>query len=102
MATEEVFDSSDSKAVAKRIKGAKDKDVILKEALVSIMQTSSGRSWIKSVLERCHPYSSPYSTDPIGMAFNCGEQNIGLQLIGELHAASADLYLTMMKENPND
>lgn len=97
----DVFDSSDSKAVAKRIAGAKDKAAILKEALVGIMQTPSGRSWIKSILERCHPYSSPYSSDPIGMAFNCGEQNIGLQLVAEVHAASADLYLQMMKENPN-
>jgi hypothetical protein len=97
----EVFDSSDQKAVAKRIAGAKDKDAILKEALVGIMQTPSGRSWLKSVLDRCSPYRSPFSSDPIQMAFSCGEQNIGLQLVAELHAASTDLYLTMMKENPN-
>ena len=96
-----IFDSSDSKAVAKRIKLDKDKGAILREALVSIMQTPSGRSWIKSVLDRCSPYRSPFSTDPVQMAFNCGEANIGLQLVAELHAASADLYLQMMKENPN-
>lgn len=97
----EIVDSSDAKAVAKSIKSAKDHDLILKEALVGIMRTPSGRSWIKSVLDRCHAYSSPYSSDPISMAFNCGEQNIGLQLVAEVHAASDDLYLQMMKENPN-
>ena len=97
----EVYDSSDPKLVSKSIKASKDRALILKEALVDIMRTPSGRSWIKSVLDRCRPYRTPYSTDPIQMAFNCGESNIGLELIAELHAASADLYLTMMKENPN-
>lgn len=97
----EVFDSSDRKAVDKSIKASKDRDVILREALVGIMQTPSGRSWIKSLLDKCRPFRTPFSNDPIQMGYNCGEANIGLQLIAELHAASADLYLVMMKENPN-
>lgn len=97
----EVIDSSDAKSVAKAIAKAKDRDVILREALVEILRTPSGRAWVKSVLDRCRPYRTPYSTDPIQMAFNCGESNIGLELIAEIHAASADLYLVMMKENPN-
>jgi len=97
----EVFDSSDRKVVNKAIKSSKDRDAILREALVSIMQTPSGRSWIKSLLDRCAPFRTPFSPDPIMMARNCGEAGIGLQLIAELHAASTDLYLVMMKENPN-
>lgn len=97
----EVYDSSDRKTVEKSIKSSKDRDAILREALTGIMQTPSGRSWIKSVLDRCRPYQTPFSPDPIRTAFNCGEANIGLQLIAELHAASSDLYLQMMKENPN-
>lgn len=94
-------DSSDPKAVAKAIKSAKDHAIILREALSGIMSTPSGRSWIKSVLDRCAPYRTPFSTDPIMMAYNCGQANVGLELIAELHACSVDLYLQMMKENPN-
>ena len=97
----DVYDSSSQRQIEKSIKAAKEKDVILREALTGIMSTPSGRSWIKSILDRCRPFRTPFSTDPIQMAFNCGESSIGLQLIAELHAASTDLYLVMMKENPN-
>lgn len=99
--TEAPRDTSDAKQVAKLIETAKNKDAQLKEALLSIMRTVEGRMWIKSLLVKCGPYATPFSTDPILMAKNCGEANIGLQVIAELHAASADLYLQMMKENPN-
>lgn len=98
----EYYDSSDRKAVGKAVQRAKNKDERMQEALRGIMQMPEGRAWVKTVLERCAPFSTSFSTDPIQMAFNCGRTDIGLQLIAEIHACSTELYLVMMKENPND
>lgn len=95
----EPFDASDSRAVRERVKEAKDKEGILRADLREIMNTEGGRRWVHSALLRCHPYNNPFSSDALRMAFACGEQNVGLQLIGELHACSPELYLQMMKEN---
>jgi hypothetical protein len=92
-------DLSDPKQVAKAIKKGKDKDERREDALRGIMGTPEGRMWIHGLLEQCHPFATAFSTDALRMAHNCGEANIGLQLIAELHACSTELYLIMMKEN---
>ena len=96
---EKPFDSSEPKDVQKRIKSVKQKEVINKEALRGIMSTRPGRSWMHSLLVRCHPYTTPFNSDALLMSHNCGEANIGLQLVAELHDVSPELYLEMMKEN---
>jgi len=95
------FDSSDPKSVADSIKKAKTKDVLRAEGLRQLMQSEAGRAWMHGLLESTGPFRSPFSTDPIVMAKNCGEANVGLRLIAELHATSTELYLVMMKENSN-
>lgn len=92
-------DVSDPKQVSKAIKASKTRDEELGEALRGIMGTELGRKWVHSVLKRCGPYANPFRADPLQTAFNCGEMNIGQQLIVELHACSTELYLVMMKEN---
>jgi hypothetical protein len=96
---EKPFDASEPKDVQKRIKTIKQKEALNKEALRVIMSSQGGRSWILSLLERCHPYTTPFNSDAILMAHNCGEANIGLQVVAELHAVSPELYLLMMKES---
>lgn len=93
------FDSSDSKDVQGRIKTVKQREALNAEALRVIMSSQPGRAWMHSLLLRCHPFQSPFSSDALLMANACGEANIGLQLIAELHACSTELYLQMMKEN---
>lgn len=95
----EAHDTSDPKAVAKQIKDAKSKDVVAKEGLRATMSTEPGRKWLHTLLLKCDPFRSPFSTDAIVMAKNCGEANIGLQLIAEMHEVSPELYLQIMKEN---
>lgn len=96
------FDSGDKSQVKAQIKATVHRDAVLRTDLHAIMGSESGRRWIANLLELCHPYQTPFSRDPIAMAFNCGEQNIGLQLIADLHKVSPDLYLIMMKENSNE
>lgn len=102
MTDEKQFDSSEPRDVQKRIKSVKQKDALNKEALRTIMASQPGRAWIHSLLIRCRPYSSPFNSDALLMAHNCGEANIGLQVIAELHDVSPELYLLMMKESQND
>ena len=95
------YDSSDPRAVEKVSKTAKSKEVLRKEGLRQLMSTEPGRAWLHGLLESTGPFRSPFSTDIAIMAKNCGEANVGLQLIAELHACSTELYLVMMKENQN-
>jgi hypothetical protein len=93
------FDSGDRKAVTASIKSAKAKDERLRESLRGIMSSPGGREWVHSLLLRCRPFRTPFSADALLTAFSCGQQDIGLQLLGELDACSPELYLAMMKEN---
>lgn len=94
-------DTSDPKQIAKAIKSSKERDEARAEGLRQMLSTKEGRLWLHDVLEACGPYRTPYSRDPIQMAFNCGTADVGLKLIAECHAVNADLYLVMMKENSN-
>jgi hypothetical protein len=95
------YDSSDPRAVEKATKEHKTKEVLRKEGLRQVMSTEPGRAWMHGLLESTGPFRSPYSSDALAMAKNCGEANVGLQLIADLHACSVELYLQMMKENSN-
>jgi hypothetical protein len=93
------YDSSDPKSVEKATKDLKTKEVLRAEGLRQIMQSEAGRAWMCGLLESTGPFRSPYSSDALAMARACGEANVGLRLIAELHACSTELYLVMMKEN---
>lgn len=102
MTDEKTYDASDPKDVKDAVKTAKNRDARQREALRTIMSDPQSRFWVYCLLERCHPTQNPFSSNALHTAFNCGEQNIGLQLLAELHNCSVDLYLTMMKENSPD
>lgn len=96
----DLYDASDSKVVDKSIKSAKDRAARLREALKGIMSGPSGREWLYHLLVDFESaYQSPFSKDPILMAYQCGGHNIVLQLLIEMENCSPDLYLTMVKEN---
>jgi hypothetical protein len=94
-----ITDASDPKAIQASIKEAKSKDDRAKEGLHSLMRDVNGRAWLYRVLMFCDPYRSPFSTDALVMAKNCGEANIGLQIIADMQECSPELYLQTMKEN---
>ena len=94
-----VTDVSDPKQVAEAIKDSKSRESIAREGLKAMMSTEPGRAWLHKILLECDPYRSPFSSDPIVMAKNCGEANIGLKIIADMHEASPELYLLTMKEN---
>ena len=96
---DEPFDAGDGRAVGKLIKAAKSAHDQRTETLRWIMHRMDGRKWIYETLILCHCYHNPYSKDPIAMAFNCGELNIGQQILVQVENADPSLYLLMLREN---
>ncbi len=93
------YDANDEKQVKSAKKQAKFDDALRLDVIKTVMQSPPGRSWIYNWLSRCHIYSTPFILGhPDVTAFNCGEQNIGQQLIADVQAAAPDLYLTMINE----
>ena len=92
-------DTSDPRQVEKAIKAAKTKDEVREEGLRQLLNSAQGRAWMWGLLEQCDPYRTPFNTDALQMSFNCGESNVALKLIGEIHRVAPESYLVMMKEN---
>ncbi len=92
------YDAGEGASVDRAKKSAKDRSTLKRIALRDLMASPEGRMWMHDLLESAGPFRTPFNRDPIQMAYNCGEANIGLKLIAELHEASTDLYLLMMKE----
>lgn len=65
------------------------------------MGTEDGRRWIREHLELAHVGANPFSSDPLKMAFSCGELNVGQRFMADVMNAAPDLYMRMMAEaNP--
>ena len=92
------YDAGEGASVDRAKKSAKDRGTLKRIALRDLMASPEGRMWMHDLLESCGPFRTPFSRDPIQMSYNCGEATVGLKLIAELHEASTDLYLLMMKE----
>jgi hypothetical protein len=93
------MDTSDPKEVQKAIKDAKSKDAIAVEGLKTMMQSEAGRVWLSRLINMCSTMVNAFSSDSNVMSFRCGEINIGLQIIADMHEASPELYLLTLKEN---
>lgn len=96
-----IQDTSDPRQVEKAIKASKTKDEVRVEGLLQTMTSVQGRAWLYHLIELCGPGQNPFVVDALRTAFNCGELNIGNQLVAQCHAVSTELYLVMMKENQN-
>lgn len=92
-------DTSDPRQIEKAIKAAKTKDEVREEGLRQTLSSAQGRAWLFYLIEKCGPGQNPFSSDPLRMAFSCGELNIGNLVIGEINRVAPELYLVMMKEN---
>lgn len=92
------LDAGDSRSVRKDRQEKKTLEQIRNETLHAMMSEERNRRWFYEVLEACHIGQNIFSSDPLRMAFNAGESNIGLQIFAQLQGACPDLYLKMMEE----
>lgn len=96
---EEPFDASDPAAVNRARKKAARLERERLQFIQEIMDKRHGRRWVHELLVKAKVFSTPFlhgSTD--GTAFNCGAQNLGLQILADITLAAPDKYIVMMKE----
>lgn len=68
-------------------------------AISALMQHRHGRRYIYWLLEISRAMGSqPFANHALQTAFNCGEMNIGLQIMAHLQEVDAAGFLTMMRE----
>lgn len=92
------FNASERKDVRQAEKAARQAALQRAEIIRGILSLAPGRAWMCDLLERCHIFSSSFSTSALATAFAEGERNIGLQLLGDIHAHCPEQYTQMMRE----
>ena len=62
------------------------------------MSQPNGREWVYELLLRCNVFHTPFVGVDSKTNFNCGAQNVGLQLFHDIVSAAPDFYQLMMRE----
>lgn len=73
----------------------------LRLALRAILQTLEGRKYLWHLMGLCGTFKQPFGGDVNRTIFNCGQQNIGQVILGEVLAVSPEAYQRMLQENQN-
>jgi hypothetical protein len=92
------YNASDPRSIRRAARAAKAEESQSSSVIASLMSAPSGRSYIYRLLEKCHIFSSSFSTSPLSTAFAEGERNVGLQILGDLMRFVPDQYLQMIRE----
>ena len=93
------YDGSNRKQVREKEKAAALADSNRIATTRQIMGTIFGRAWMYDLLDRCHLFHTPFvSGAPDATAFNCGNQNVGLQIFSDVVTHCSTEYILMMQE----
>jgi len=65
--------------------------------LDSLMSLPAGRRFLWRLLTQSGVFRSSFSSDPLVMAMNEGQRNVGLRVVGAIMAACPEKYLDMMR-----
>ncbi len=68
------------------------------EDLQLLMADARFRRFFWRVLSRCRIFQTSYASDPLQMAFNEGQRQVGLVLMADVHRIGMEDYLRMMDE----
>ena len=66
--------------------------------LAWILADAQGRRFLYRILGIAGIYRNPFDSDHSIMAANCGQMNVGLQLLSEIQRINPEGYLLMLKE----
>jgi len=80
----------------------KDDEFSIDGATGALLQHEQGRKFLWWLLEVAHIGHQPFSADPLITAFNCGELNIGQQVLSRITSVSPEGYVAMMKEKADE
>lgn len=72
------------------------------DAVGALLQARNGRDFLWWLLEIGKVGLQPFARDPIFMGFNCGELNVGQQVLDRIVTVNPEGYLRMLKERQDD
>lgn len=99
MPEEEPYDAGNPSHVRRAIRESKRWDDRRSDVITLLMSNPDGRRWVHETLVLCHVGANPFANESTHKtAFNCGELNIGQQLMAQVIGAAPKLYLQMMDE----
>jgi len=64
-----------------------------------VMGSKQGRRFMQRLLSGAGLWRSVFSNDPVVMAFNEGNRNLGLKMLSDLVEACPEKYFEMLKEH---
>lgn len=67
-----------------------------------IMGSKQGRRFMWRLLALTHVHHTPFTGQRETTDFRCGEQNVGMQLLAEIHGLCPERYVEMVKEQQQD
>lgn len=94
-----MYDASNRKDIRRAEKTARQAERSRIDYTKTIMSDPPGRQWMHALLLRCNVFHTPFvrgSAD--GTAFNCGGQNIGLQIFADVVTHCPNQYILMIQE----
>ncbi len=71
-------------------------------AILSAIETREGRRYLWWLLRIGKIGGQPYANNALNTAFNCGELNVGQQILDRIISVSPEGYVRMMKENASE
>lgn len=72
------------------------------EAVSALLEAKVGRDFLWWLLEIGKVGLQPFAIDPVVMSFQCGELNVGQQILDRIVSVNAEGYLRMLKEKQDD
>ena len=93
------YNASDTKQVRAAAKAAKTQAALDEAVVFRLMSDPTARDWVRRLLEHCHVFATPFTGLAATTDFNCGQQSVGLKLLGEIVNAAPDQYIQMMRES---
>lgn len=93
------YNAADRKDVRRAEKAARQAELARGEVVKGLMDTTAGRRYVWDRLSAAHIFVTSFNLDPVQMAFNEGERNQGLQLLGDIMQWCPDLFIQAMRES---
>lgn len=92
------YDASNRKDIRRAEKAEAARELARVNFICAAMSRVEGRAWFHQLLTSCHIYHSSFTGDAAWDDFHCGERNIGLSILADIHAHCVDEYMLMIKE----
>lgn len=72
-------------------------------AVTALLQHRHGRKYLWWLLSTTKAIGvSPFTNNALATSFNCGEQNVGIQILQHILEVAPDGFIHMMKENADE